>query len=128
MQLIFATRGIIDEVEPFIRELRCIKFPYTKDGKKYLLPMAVRPWQMWELAFPEKFKDQVIQTLHFIPELEQKHLRKYQVMMRKLLKLNKIPDVPKNTRKYPIYNNNQINKIPIGIKFDNYNEKGEELI
>ena len=128
MQIIFGMRGSLDETEPFIRELRSIKFPFKKDGKKYWLPMGVRDWKIMELAFPEGYQDQVIQTLNFQPKVEQKYISKYQILMRKLLKLKKIPPVPKNTKKFMIHNNNQINKIPIGLKFDDYNDKGEELI
>ncbi len=89
MQLLLGTRGHIDEVEHFIRDLRGIKFVIRKDGKEHWLPLGVRPWQFWELAFPEEYLPQMIQTLHMNPP-EQKFVSKYQTILRKILKLKKI--------------------------------------
>src|SRR3990167_10112980 len=69
MHFVFATRGHIDHVERFIRELRSqyLDFNIYDKAKNALVPIInqirVQPVQLWDITFPEPMRDSVLNTI-----------------------------------------------------------------
>ncbi len=67
--LLLMTRGHIDCVEKFIRNLRgqCLDYPVydpaTKQLVNKLLPMRICPIQLWDISFPQGSRDAVLNTV-----------------------------------------------------------------
>lgn len=67
MHLYLLTRGIINQVELFITHLRgkFLKIKLWENGKlvEKMLPIAVRPIQLWEVIFPEEHRELVCHSI-----------------------------------------------------------------
>lgn len=112
------TRGIKHEVDRFISDLQAQYFKYKfipNDKRLQVVQLAVRPIQLWELVFPQESLNTVIATIRtqdygYIDD-------KWMAVLRRMLKVKKIPPISENERKRIIHNLNVQVKM-IGIKDD----------
>lgn len=135
MHLYLITRGIKNCVDRFINELsaKYVKFNIEKDGtaglkkKEYYAQVSVRPIQLWEIVFPEKHKDLMLNTIFKGSKGGTQHKKhnKFITALRKILGCSKIPEYNKDYF-LPIYLDN-VEKVGIGIKKDRY-ENGTEML
>ena len=63
MHLYMLTRGKGNFVRRFIEDLETIFLPYKLNGIDHNLQLIARPVQLWEIAFPEGSKDDVISMI-----------------------------------------------------------------
>ncbi len=63
MHLYLLTRGKSNFVRRFREDVEAFFLPYKKDGVDMNLQMVMRPVQLWELAFPETSKDDVLSMI-----------------------------------------------------------------
>jgi len=125
MHIYALTRGLKERVDKYIKELECIKFAYGKkpdknDPKKLvdgLIPMMVRPIQLWEFVFPEKHFPTILKTLDYGWNNEPKVGQFMLDRLRQLLKAKKIPWIDPNTPRLPVENNGVV-CYPFGIRED----------
>ncbi len=129
MHFVFLTRGHIDYVEPFIKELstRYLEYDYGKQGKK-ILKIRLCPIQAWDLSFPKPHLDAVLNTCLNSGKGEtiQSSLQKHIWMLRKALGLKKIPEYKKDFN-LAMERPQHTEVIAVGIKEDLwYDEKGNK--
>jgi len=127
MHFVFLTRGRYESVEEFITELRTRFLPFEyfdqkeRVMKKDLLPIRVCPVQLWDVSFPEDYKDQVLN--HILQSGEGKainpHLDKFSWGMRKAMKLDKI-EYDKTKGKLGMHAPEHIEILGIGTKKDKW--------
>ena len=124
-------------VDEMITQLRGVYYNYEikKDGTlgakkgKYVIPTKVCPIQLWDIAFPKEYQDQMLATLFCEggKPMNPKHA-KFIWAMQKAMGLKKIPDYdPK--RYFPMKSavRQHIEMIGIGIKEDRM-EDGTEML
>lgn len=63
MHTYIGTRGILKEVEEFINDLKAQWTRYKMHDKELLLKVGVRPFQFWELTYPEAYHEEVMKLL-----------------------------------------------------------------
>lgn len=63
MHLYAVTRGEGKWVRRFIENLQFLFLPYKKKEGTYSLQVTARPIQLWEIAFPEEYRDDVLNIL-----------------------------------------------------------------
>ena len=119
------TRGIKHNIDRFITELQGNYFPLKTDKGNYVVQLAVRPIQLWEVVMPEPCLNEVIKMIwneepkfNFKENLQLNSLRK-------LLGAKKLPkfDYSKVPTR-PIFHQD-MGLYPVGIKPDNYDKTGE---
>lgn len=104
------------------------------DGLKQYRRLLVAPVQLYKIAFNKQNLNQVL-SLVGMPKEEENHVLKFSILrrlknlVRKVLGLKAVPNP---TRINPFLQPNQYDKavfvVPIGIKEDKVNNKGEEMI
>lgn len=123
MHLYIITRGIKNHVDQMITELQGKYFPFKYPDKEgnlqpCMVQMAVRPIQIWELAFPEDQKDVMLNTLLVGSKdgVQHKKHNKFVWAIRKMLGVEKIPEYKKDLM-MPLYRADvEVNGV--GIKQD----------
>lgn len=120
MQLIIATRGIKHDVDRFIGLLQGVWLPFQYQDRTMSLQVGVRPVQLWELAFPKEHLQLMLRTLWDEEITRRAGFKTPLALLRKALKLKKIPDIDKSIQpplKMPIYKQN-VGIHPIGLHED----------
>jgi len=129
MELIFGTRGHIDCVEKFIRNLRSVWMKRewtTKEGKVMrAMEMNVKPYQIWSVAFPKEYLDVMLNTLILDGKQHKEDMAKRYPwifnwlinFIRNKLGLIEIPIERKHKKVWPVLTAN-VEIFPIGIKED----------
>lgn len=67
MHLYMITRGKRNFVRRFIENLEAVFLPITRNGMPMELQLVPRPVELWEVAFPEPCKDQVLSMIGNMP-------------------------------------------------------------
>jgi len=136
MHIYFGTRGIKHEVDEFIKQLSCQYLPYDyidhddkkKPLKKGLLQVRLSPIQLWDVSFPEPYKDAMLNTLFGEGRgktINKKH-NKWAALIRKILGVKKIPKDYKTKQKLSCEPRGT-EMVGIGMK-DDYFQDGQEMI
>ena len=140
MHLYVAAKGIKPHLEQWQNDLLAQKLPLMKEGKqveddkgnKMFVQLAVRPLQLFEIGFPEEHLQAVLSIVGQQDDYilkRYKILRKFAAMVRKFLKLKKVPQ-PEFIN--PLMQPNQYNKavavVPIGLKEDIKSKDGFEQL
>ncbi len=133
MHIIMGTRGIKHDVDRMITELSSQYLPFMfwgKDDKKqtpHNLQIRVCPIQLWDISFPEPHLDMMLNSL-FGPgggkPMNKKH-EKYVYAIGRAMGVKPIPDYKKD-KKLAFWNQNT-EMIGIGIKKDNFTDRGEAI-
>lgn len=98
MHLVFATRGIYRQVEELKNLLQAQRFRWKrtnlKTGKEEMMLVqgALRPIQLWEYVFPEECLNDVLGGMEIKGAITRPEIKNFSWMLRKLLKLKKIPE------------------------------------
>ncbi len=87
--------------------------------------VVMRPIQLWEAIAMKKDIPMVIKTIN--GEVRHPHINKYVPLLRKALKLKKMPELDKDQTRRAIWNEN-MEIIPIGVKDDEIDKDGNELL
>ena len=127
MHVYFILRGIKQCADLFKRDIQSQYFPRgAEDTLRGKIPLgsvqgALRPIELFEYVFPREHRDLVLRSIFQKPsgEPKEQRLSKYQFILRKLLKAQKMPEDINwdDTQKLPIYKDN-IQTLPIGFKDD----------
>ena len=125
MHLYILTRGQKDKVDNMISDLQAQYFPYKTNPHTPPQPLqlGVRPIQLYELAFPKESMNTVIAMLQPIDRFKVKDSRwsmkilGFILKFKKLLGLQPIPEVPKDTP-FPIIRRQWVDIKGVGIKDD----------
>ena len=134
MNLFFTTYGIKKEVEEMKEALSSIAFPVkAKDAMgvetQGFVQGILQPVQLWKFSFPENQLDVVCRTLQF-NNLSKHHsnLNKYYALMRKVLRLKKIPNIEPIGAFYPLIRQRfpDVNLTAIGYSEDLKQPNGNE--
>jgi len=126
------TRGIKHDVDRFINDMQAMYLPYkVPKGKvkgNYHVQLAMRPVQLWEVVFPEPALQTVLNTIWYEQQNERKAFKMPFGMMRKALKLEKVPAIDSKIPGRIVYKNN-VSAYAIGVKKDvtNIEDGHEEL-
>lgn len=141
MHLDIITRGEMHVTRDFFEDLSRQRVQYkhnhTKDGtiQQGLLPIRVCPIQLWDISFPAEHLDKMLTTLfndgkgdgEGSPITPSFKMNLALAQMRRLMRLNKIPDVWETKLSLcPIPKHMEM--IAIGMKDDEFNERGIEQI
>ena len=127
------TRGIKHDVDRFINDCQAQSFlypPHPPGEAKNYVQLAMRPMQFWEVVFPKQSLHDVLRI--FEPQSKftdnQAWVNKYALLMRKLLKLEPVPEYDTKLPKRLLYKKN-VHVTGIGIKedIDNPNNPREML-
>ena len=137
MHIFFMTRGIKHHVDEFIKQLSCQFLPYRANlpGKKGLqdgvLQVRLSPIQLWDVSFPEPYKDAMLTT----PFGEKKDItgktinernNKYANLIRMGMGVKKIPK-DYDTKQRLACTPQHTEMIAIGMKEDRF-ENDQEMI
>jgi len=139
MELYVVAGGQMDSLNRWQQDLNSQFLPiYDKDGKPKIIDgvqqfrrLLVAPVQLYKIAFNKENLNDVLAMVHPTSYIEERYsiLRNTIKFFRKILGL-KTP--PKPTFINPFMQPNQVDKavfvLPIGIKEDKRDDKGEELI
>lgn len=139
MHLVFATRGIKQDVDRMIKNLESLYLPWMINNEKgekeqaYVQAM-LQPVQLWSLVFPKEHLDSMLRTLKPSGTLGQKgaplqlpNRTLSLAALRKFAGLKPIPKWEPQGSNFPIWNaNTQV--LGIGIKEDYTNEHGNEAL
>ena len=115
------TRGIKHEIERFINDLQAQYYPYKAGKEKYFVQLAVRPIQLWELAFPKDALFNVMNTVFPNGTNVRWQFKMPLNSMRLALGAKKVPKLKPEEMKRIVYFNN-IAVYPIGIREDKKNK------
>lgn len=137
MNLFFTSYGIYDETTRMINALNNLSFPNkwrdpnTNQEMQGFIQGILQPVQLWKFSFPEDSLPLVLRTIKF-NNLASHHqnLSKYYMLLRKALKLNKIPNIDMNGSFVPLIREKfpNVNLIAIGISNDLKSHNGNENI
>ena len=140
MHLFFLSRGGKWHRDKFVNDLSGLYVPRTiKDttGKMEVVrasQVLLQPIEFWSLVFPEENLDKMLRTLQISDELGVNSdkcpspTRKFSLnMLRKFLKLKKIPKWEPEGPKFPLYKDH-LKLTGIGIKEDYKDEYGNECL
>lgn len=126
MHLYVITRGIKDQVDNLINDLQAQYFPYKMNNEEFVVQLAVRPIQLWELVLPEQSLPELQKFLWGVNSAMVDPAFKGRLsMVRRLLGAKKIPNFDEKLKMTSI----RLNRSPnvgvygVGIKPDNYNVK-----
>jgi hypothetical protein len=123
MHLDIISRGSQRDVCRFIDELQGKYLPIKIKDKMMACNVVYRPIQLGEIIFPEPCLNQILKTLE---PMNWKRKGLPFNLLRKMLKLQKVPEIEGNPLPMPIYNQN-IELNLLGIKKDNYKDGFEQL-
>lgn len=144
MHVYMITRGIKHQVDRFISELsaKYLKWRGMAEGdtekKDYVVQVAVRPIQLYEVVFPREFRDHMLTTLlpnpaDFGRNGFAEHQKKYKKFIWPLRKLLGAKPIPKDAQHLgpsgmiPLERSG-VQCIVVGLKDDEVNEQtGERL-
>ncbi len=130
MNLFTFSRGLKQNVDRAINDLQAQYFEmhHEKEKDPIHAQFQVRPWQMWEFAFPAKHLNTVLATISYRENKFYHGQERYFNMLRKILKLKEIPklDYAKTPRRAIM--NKGIGWHHIGIKEDKFSENGTEML
>lgn len=118
----FIAEGIMHDMDLFEKFLQTIplKLPITdSDGKtkEIIIQSQLRQKKLYSFVFPKEYLDQVINTLGQDLEGLPKGARLQAEVLRKALKLKKVPKSDKTKGAFPIYRQN-LRIVPLGIRED----------
>lgn len=123
------TRGL----EVWENELRSVKLPYVRDGKKGLIRLGVGEVKLYKLFFPEDQLDTVmsligVQTEESYILKKHKKIKKIIGIVRKFLGLKKTP-IPKKVMLHmqPNQTDKAVAVIPIGTRKDDFVDGNEQI-
>ena len=130
MHFDFITRGNRIDVNKFISNVESMYFKniLKKDGKIIhdgVYNIVMRPIQLWEAIANKEDMPMVIKTIN--PIIRNPYLSKYVSLLRIALKLKKMPTIDDDVNRRAIWNQN-IEIFPIGIKNDEIDKDGNELL
>mgnify|MGYP007044126595 FL=1 len=119
------TRGIKHDVERFMNELSAKYLPFKYQNKTdakvedYMIQLAVRPVQLWEIAVPREHYDVVMRTMFRDAPMRKQYnwLKKYVMVFRKILGLKALPKYELKGDVLPCYIG-AVDRIGLGIKED----------
>ena len=125
----FILRGNRVDTNKFLNNVESMYFPTViKKGKKkeeIFYNVALRPIQLWEAIAKKEDMPTVIKTIN--PRIRNPYISKYAAVLRRMLKLKKVPKIkPDQVRRAIWYENMEI--FPIGYKEDKIDEDGNELL
>ena len=131
MHFTFGITGKKTDVDETIKwlETRTFMMPFTdKKGKKFVQPISavVRPIQFYDYIFPREYLHQVLNSLNMnkgntnqIPTHNAKgKFKTHLAMLRKILKLKKIPEPDKSKGTFHFPMNLATRIVGIGIRDD----------
>ena len=126
MHLYVLARGQHEWLRRWVHDLSARYYPYKMKGKpNAAIQLGVRPIQLFEIVFPEPSLKEVLGTVWPYGYMGN-GLEKYQMIFRKILKLDKIPpskDITKNT----LFERKYIDCTGIGTRKDNIIDGEEQL-
>ena len=120
MHLYVMARGIAPRLNQWENDLLAThySFKHNADQPVGLLQLGVRPIRLYELAFPEEHLSNVLQKIQpsgsWNPAYD-----KYIAIIRKLMRLEKIPEVPKADINNFLYRD-FVEATAIGVKRDSF--------
>lgn len=120
MHLFCITRGEQDAVRTMMHDLSGQFWPLKTKKAGTHVNTIVQPIQLWSIVVPKESLSSLQQTVH-TNDFERYHPKKDSVLvagLRKMLRANKCPPIPENTKFRPI-RKDAIEVLPIGIKEDN---------
>lgn len=124
MELYFAATGVEHELDYFEKQMQfqpCLLPFKDKDGKVHQQPLyaILAPMRLYRFVFPKEHLNEFIKTLEFDNPNEQHYsgFDKQKFLLRKILKAQPIPEIPKDT-KPRLFRKGNIGLIGIGIKED----------
>lgn len=121
MQVYTWTRGIKDRVDAFINDMQAQWFKYVDDPNSPYnhLQFAVRPIQLWELAFPKEHLNAVLGMIGYIGHPGNRPELKYPMWaMRKMLKAKELPVLDMKKILRPRVRREFVATYPIGYRED----------
>jgi len=121
-------------MEDYINDLQAQYFKYNNNNT--WVQLAVRPIQLWELAFPKTALKEVLNTVMPIGVKELKFndfRQKYATALRLMLKAKKVPEMDiSNVQSIRLIRKDNLAIMPIGIRedkvWDHGDLKGEESL
>jgi len=133
MHLYVIARGISTRLSEWVAGLQTIYLNHKKepDEEAGLVQLAVRPIQLYEIVFPENYKDYVIQTIYPKGWGANPAVKLCVNSLYKALGCKKKVILPPEPSLFSRIHN-AIDVVPIGIRPDKYrhitfNEKGERV-
>ncbi len=121
----FITRGNRIDVNKFVSNVESMYFPTKLNGETIMYNVVLRPIQLWEAIAMKKDMPMVIKTIN--PRVRNPYINKYASVLRRMLKLQKVPKIDEAVKRRAIWNQN-IEIFPIGVKDDDLDENGDELL
>jgi len=121
MHITFGTRGALESVNKFIRELSSQYLPFKYKGQDTRLQVRVSPVQLWDVSFPKEHEERMLNHLfpHGTPKSMTGKLNKFLTMIRIALGMKKIEDFkPDHTKTLGILPPQNIDLFAIGKKDD----------
>ena len=126
MHFVFMASGIkheLDQVEKYLETMPC-KLPFkTADGKEgsSIIQAALRPIRLYQYVFPRDDLNIILNTLNVETNLKSANWsmpNSYLAMLRKAMKLKKIPEPDKTAGQFPFPKPCNVRFLGIGIKED----------
>ena len=132
MHLYTLLRGIKDRQDATINDLQAMNLTQqnTENGKKVdtYSQLQVRPVQLMEFVFPEEHLNLILSTMNYRDNKENCGMDKAMMAFRAMLKLKKIPELDYKKIPRQLIRKEHVAFHHIGIKKDNFNEDGIELL
>lgn len=123
MHLYVIARANKPRLDKWVNDLLAQNFDFEIDKNKFVkINLSVRPIQLFEIVFPEDSYEEVLAIVQ--PYHRWGHLKKYTLLLRKLLGLKPIQKIVGSNFKV---NNEFVDIIPIGIKKDIYKDGIEQI-
>jgi hypothetical protein len=135
MHLYVIARGIKDDLERWENDIlaQYVKHDVIVDGKKQegKVRVAVRPVQLYEIVFPEKSLNRVLNIVK--PSIKDyggryKYFYKMFAGLRKILGLSSIPEWQTENNGEFFVSNKWVGVHGIGLKKDKFDKNGIELL
>lgn len=120
MHIVFGTRGALESVNKFIRELSSQYLPFDYKGQKTRLQVRVSPVQIWDVSFPKEHEERMLNHLFSGGDTKSltKKLRKFLGIFRMALGLKKIDDFEPSDKDLGILKPQNMDIFAIGKKED----------
>ena len=122
MKYFFGIRGIKHDTDRFINELSAKYLPYKTDKGSYALQLNVQPIQLYCVGFPKEHLQVMLKTIG--GGCYHSSVGFMANVLRKLLRLKKIPKLDKDTKPMAIFHP-MAEIVPIGILEDGTFETGQ---
>jgi len=119
MQIYVMARAIAPRLNQWENDLLAVHTPFkhSADQPKGILQLGVRPIRMYEIAFPEPALDYVLQKIQPTSSWNPAY-DKYINIIRKLMKLEKLPEVPKKDDVNNFFYRDFVDCTALGLKRD----------